>query len=105
VNVKIKRNNLSVCFFDIKRINHCEAVLLKYDKPSILLKFEAFTIMHSLKNTKSSDGSADFKSRQLIHPYKTYLAELILTKTQILVLFGAVQVHQISNTRILLERI
>ena len=105
MNVKIKGNNLSVCFFDIKRINDCEAVLLKYDKPSILLKFEAFMIMHSLKDIKSSDGSADFKSRQLIHPYKTPLAERILTKTQILVLFGAVQVHQISNARILLERI
>jgi hypothetical protein len=61
--------------------------------------------MQSLKDTKSSDGWTDFKSRQLIHPHKTPLAERILTKTQILVLFGAVQVHQISNTRSLLERI
>jgi len=67
VNVKIKGNNLSISFFDIKRINHCDTLLLKYNKPSILLKFEAFTIIHSLKDTKSSDGLADFKSRQFTH--------------------------------------
>jgi hypothetical protein len=53
-------------------------------KPSISLKFEACAIMQSLKDTKSSDGLADFKSRQLIHPHKTPLAERILTKRRVL---------------------
>jgi len=30
MNVKIQGNTLTICYFDIKRINRCEAVLLKY---------------------------------------------------------------------------